>query len=786
MASPDQYRTGRRNSARGLEFAASNVVGFPVPTKVGSPTDDDATPTLAQMQSRPDALSFLPSYWMDALAQNDDPMLLKGAEGLKLYEQLLSDDTVFSTLQQRRLAITSRDWEVSPGDDSDERSVKAAEEFRAMLKQVGFDRITGLLHYAVFFGYAVAEAIWTTKDHDGRPIVWLDDVVIPDRRWFGFTLKGELRMVSRVGGGLSGETLLPNKFLTVRTGGTHDFAFYGLGLGHWLYWPVFFKRAGLKFWSLFLEKLGQPTVAIEFTEAEKGDQKRKAELLQAAVAVGRDSAVLLPEGTLKNERIKIMEATRSGSSAASYDEMVKWAEEATMRVVLGQAGTTKGVSSGLNNNQATEHASVKAEIVKADSDLISEAINRTFARWVTLWNHGPDVAPPTVYRVLDDAEDMSTVAERDVKLNSIGIKRTEESVAEVYGDGYEVDRVSTEEQAAQDREIALAKQGAPGAPPSAVGGMAFTADDTAGAISWLKKAIALHKKHMSGKAPTTGKNGEKSQMLMMTQMQNALDALTGGSATKKRKAMEMAAAFAAQGGSSFAPLYVSRKLLNTGPLLAWAKRQGLTPTVPADDLHVTVLHSKKAVDWFGMAGEGWDWAALEVAEGGPRFVERFGDATVLRFTDPSLRYRHESMIERGASSDFPDYKPHVTISYDVPADFDLSKVEPFTGTLKFGPEIFEAIRDSGSDEFHAFSAEDQDAIDRLIEASAGDASPLFEAIGKAMRGNMQGVTSIEGARVALLEAVERFDPSALAKALALPLLAERGAAAIGLEDRVDG
>jgi len=715
MASPDQYRTGRRSSARGTEFLASNVVGFPVPTKAGSPSDDDATPTLAQMQSRPDAMSFLPSYWMDALAQNDDPMLLKGAEGLKLYEQLLSDDTVFSTLQQRRLAITSRDWEVAPGDKDDARSVLAAEQFRDMLKQVGFDRITGLLHYAVFFGYAVAEAIWTTKDHDGRPIVWLDDVVIPDRRWFGFTLKGELRMVSRVGGGLSGETLLPNKFLTVRTGGTHDFAFYGLGLGHWLYWPVFFKRAGLKFWSLFLEKLGQPTVAIEFTEAEKGDGKRKAELLQAAVAVGRDSAVLLPEGTIKNERIKIMEATRSGSSAASYDEMVKWAEEATMRVVLGQAGTTKGVSSGLNNNQATEHASVKAEIVKADSDLISEAINRTFARWVTLWNHGPDVSPPTVYRVLDDAEDMSTVAERDVKLNSIGIKRTEESVGEVYGDGYEVDRVSTEEQAKRDAALVAAK---------------------------------------------TGQQPDNSARQI--------------------------AEFAAQGGSSFAPLYVSRKLLNAGPLLAWAKKQGLTPTVPADDLHVTILYSKTAVDWFGMAGEGWDWSSVEVGEGGPRFVERFGDAIVLRFSDTTLRYRHEGMIARGASSDFPDYNPHVTISYDVPADFDLSKVEPFTGALKFGHEIFEAIDKPAGDEFHAFSAEDQDAIDRLIEASAGDASPLFEAIGNAMRGNMQGVTTIEGARIALLEAVERFDPSALAKALALPLLAERGAAAIGLEDRVDG
>ena len=42
------------------------------------------------------------------------------------------------------------------------------------------------------------------------------------------------------------------------------------------------------------------------------------------------------------------------------------------------------------------------------------------------------------------------------------------------------------------------------------------------AAAWLKKAIALHEKHMNGSAPTTGKEGEKSQMLMMEQMKNAL------------------------------------------------------------------------------------------------------------------------------------------------------------------------------------------------------------------------------------------------------------------------
>lgn len=47
------------------------------------------------------------------------------------------------------------------------------------------------------------------------------------------------------------------------------------------------------------------------------------------------------------------------------------------------------------------------------------------------------------------------------------------------------------------------------------------------ALEWLNKAIALHERHMSGAAPTTGAAGEKSQQLMMDQMIKARDALDG-------------------------------------------------------------------------------------------------------------------------------------------------------------------------------------------------------------------------------------------------------------------
>lgn len=76
--------------------------------------------------------------------------------------------------------------------------------------------------------------------------------------------------------------------------------------------------------------------------------------------------------------------------------------------------------------------------------------------------------------------------------------------------------------------------------PAAVAALSIALQDGAKeAVAWLKKAIALHEKHMNGSAPTTGKEGEKSQMLMMEQMKNALAELGGGDAKSGETGMKM-------------------------------------------------------------------------------------------------------------------------------------------------------------------------------------------------------------------------------------------------------
>lgn len=135
------------------------------------------------------------------------------------------------------------------------------------------------------------------------------------------------------------------------------------------------------------------------------------------------------------------------------------------------------------------------------------------------------------------------------------------------------------------------------------------------------------------------------------------------------------------------PLYVYRSVKNAKDILDWAKSQGISSTLDVADLHTTIIYSKQPIDWFTL-GEAWQ-SELKISEGGPRTVEKFGDALVLRFACSELKWRNSEASEKGASYDFDEYKPHITLSYSF--DGDVDAIEPYQGEIVLGPEMFEEI-----------------------------------------------------------------------------------------------
>ncbi len=112
------------------------------------------------------------------------------------------------------------------------------------------------------------------------------------------------------------------------------------------------------------------------------------------------------------------------------------------------------------------------------------------------------------------------------------------------------------------------------------------------------------------------------------------------------------------------------------PLVQWMKEHNIPSPVIPGDIHTTILYSRTPVkgippiDFSNWEIEAAGFDLFPVARG----VESV-KALVIKLASPALVDAHKKLISLGGSHDFPDYHPHLTISYNVDPGFDLSKLK---------------------------------------------------------------------------------------------------------------
>lgn len=376
-----------------------------------------AKPITEELARRDDLLRSTSGF--AALLATDDSILATKSRDYRIYREALRDDQAGSTFSQRRLAVVAREWEVEPGGKT-AKDKAAADFLREQLRALEWDRITDGMLFARWYGHAVAECLWNT---DGRYIT-LADIRVRDRARFGYDRDGKLYLLD------TGRTeeMPERKFWTISTGEDNDDAPYGLGLAHWCYWPVFFKRNGIKFWLTFAEKFGMPTAVGKLPAGQLDDPTFRAKALAALQAIASETAVLVPQGM----EIDLLEAARSGTG--TYDQLVAAMDAAIAKVVVGQTASTQGTPGRLGNDDL--QGEVRMDLVKADADLVCGSFNRQVARWLTEWNF-PGAKVPKVWRKVEPPEDLTARAERDSKVYALGFEPTEEYIRDTYGDGWQ-------------------------------------------------------------------------------------------------------------------------------------------------------------------------------------------------------------------------------------------------------------------------------------------------------------------------------------------------------------
>lgn len=163
------------------------------------------------------------------------------------------------------------------------------------------------------------------------------------------------------------------------------------------------------------------------------------------------------------------------------------------------------------------------------------------------------------------------------------------------------------------------------------------------------------------------------------------------------------------------PLYIQRRVENLDQVEEWALSQGIEEIVLVP--HVTQLSSKKPLKWISLSPTADKIVAHPVG------FEKFGEAVVMVLESPHMQERHDELIEDGASHDFAEYVPHMTISY---GDIDIDSLELPDFPLVLGPEYFDHIGDNSS---FPVSTKETKSLTESVELPTSVIAEAIERVG---------------------------------------------------------
>ena len=359
---------------------------------------------------------------------NPDPVLETeaGGKGVKLYDEVARDGHTASVLQTRYLAVVGKEWSVVPAETAknigrnpkESKEQKIASFVESVLMGCNFDQMRMELLQAILYGYYGSEIIWKLTDDGG---IGIDVFRGKHPRRMCFDVQREPRLITPENM-IEGEPLPDKKFLVFQYGDSDNP--YGSGLGQKLWWYVWFKKHGIKFWVVFMEKFGMPTPLGKYPPQMK-DQKSL--LVSAMKAIQKENCIAIPEGM----DIQLMEAARQGDG--SYKAACEYFDAAISKIVLGQTLTTEVGNTGSYAASQT-HNSVRQDIIEADADLLDAYLNKTLIPWIVDYNFPGVMAYPQFVTYASQKPDLISRSAIDKTLSvDVGLPITKAYFYETYG-----------------------------------------------------------------------------------------------------------------------------------------------------------------------------------------------------------------------------------------------------------------------------------------------------------------------------------------------------------------
>jgi len=358
-----------------------------------------------------------------------DPVLRKKGQDITIYRELLTDAHVDSTVQSRMSGVTANEWDIEEGESS-RKARRAADWAREFFEGFDMEAIQEEMLEAVLLGFAPLEVIW--EKAEGR---WIPATLKgKPQEWFGFDQENNLRFLTKENM-VEGELLPPYKFLLVRSRASYQNP-YGQRVLSRCFWPVAFKKGGLKFWVAFTEKYGMPWVIGKHPRGAPDSERN--DLLDGMEEMVQDGVAVIPD----DSSVEIISDASRGASAELYERLVDVCNAEISKAVLGQTLTTEMSSKGGAYAASETHMEVRGDLVERDKKLVAGAFNRLID-WACDLNF-PDVVRP-FFRWQEEEALQTERAERDKALAEQGVRFGKKYYSRIYNipeEEFEVDQAA--------------------------------------------------------------------------------------------------------------------------------------------------------------------------------------------------------------------------------------------------------------------------------------------------------------------------------------------------------
>lgn len=346
------------------------------------------------------------------LLPNPDPVLKAMGQDIKVYRNLLADPLVMGARRRRAAAVLSmeRGFDAELSKRTPARVMKAVESVFARLD---IQRLVRDLIDGSFYGYRVAEVMWGPSDGLMAP----KDVIAKPGEWFGFHSE-DARLLFRPFRSVTGQDVPERKFVVVGKMRSWENPYGEPDLAA-CFWPVTFKRGGLKFWVTFTEKYGMPWAVGKLPRQAQASEV--SDLADKLAAMVRDAVAVVPD----DASVELL-TTQGSFNADMYERLLMFCRS---EISIALLGNNQSVELQANKASAQAAQGIEASLRDDDAQMVAAGFNQ-LARMICEVNF-PGAEPP-VYRFWEQEEVDEIQAGRDEKLKRAGANFTNQYFQRAY------------------------------------------------------------------------------------------------------------------------------------------------------------------------------------------------------------------------------------------------------------------------------------------------------------------------------------------------------------------